>query len=709
MVVGGAPSRRALALRPGWLLLVLAVAAVLRGPLAVSSAQAQDGADQEEQAEQEEDGGTGGAGPGGRAGQRDPDTIPDPVPADSTRWHGFFHRIGVHPELDSSFDVNRGATTFQQGANFQRHFGPTLVRSNWGVTVQSNETQNDRRQVSGVSSTRVARSGRAQGGWKFGSDFGLSRKGVKTTFTRNVVNETKIDLVGQSGVLGHFARERLDLEDETLSWVADGTFGAVRRDGINERNSRSDPRLLETADSTRTEGTDWNLTSDLSLTPAEAWQFEFSGGMAQGRSSYDTLLRPNPDSTAFQTGQNRDRDRDLDIKGTFRPSRGNEVRVSAGWGLSRSQYYSTTEKAQETSDGHARNLEIALLSEPLWGIKTEAKARTNTTATRFALSENGASKDGHSFDGRLSFELGDAFGWFDGVEVIGEGSAGNTITVYQEPETAGFEEDVVALKGSLKRTWSRGTAATLSASGDLSQKYYEEIPGISRQDQDRLKQRVDFGFSYQLTPSVETVSAINWAATSTVNIKADRAAANVDETSLSASGMYTWTVWNDSRLVQDLVINAASTTRPYAEDESQLRRTTSLRSAIDAALFARARLFLEHYFQFQNQGAYLVDGRSGVRRFLKDTESLTQRAEAEVKYAFWPGLELFYRQKFEIRGSKNLITEEVNERLTTEIRWGGIFRHQIDPDFMIDVDFDRISSTVENSYWVGKARVSRLF
>lgn len=682
---------------------------MILGHLGGSLASAQDAGDQEEQAEQEDGGGTeGGGGAPGRTGQRDPDSIPDPVPADSTRWHGLFHRIGLHPELDSSFDVNRSATTFQQGANFQRHFGPTLVRSNWGVTVQSNETQNDRRQVSGVSSTRVARSGRGQGGWKFGTDFGLSRKGVKTTFTRNVINETKVDLVGQSGFLGHVARDRFDLEDETLSWVADGTFGAVRRDGINERNSRSNPALLESADSTRTDGTDWELTSDLSLVPAEAWQFDLSGGLAQGRSGYDTLLRLNPDSTEFQTGQNRDRDRDLDVKGTFRPSRGNEVRIAAGWGLSRSQYYSTTEKAQETSDGHARNLELALLSEPFWGIKAEATARTNTTATRFARSENGASKDGHSFDGRVSFELNRAFGWFEGIEVIGEGNAGSTITVYQEPETAGFEEDVIALKGSLKKTWSRGTAATLSASGDLSQKFYEQIPGISKQDQDRLKQRIDFGFSYQLTPSVATVSALNWAKTSTVNIVADRAAANVDETSLSASGMYTWTVWNDSRIIQDLIINAASTTRPYAEDESQLRRTTSLRSVIDAALFARARLFLEHYFQFQDQGAYLVEG-SGIRRFLKDTESLTQRAEAEVRYAFRPGLEAFYRQKFEIRGSENVITEVVSKRLTTEIRWGGVFRHQIDPDFSFDVDFDRISSTVEASYWVGKARVSRLF
>jgi hypothetical protein len=292
--------------------------------------------------------------------------------------------------------------------------------------------------------------------------------------------------------------------------------------------------------------------------------------------------------------------------------------------------------------------------------------------------------------------------------MIVEGNTGTTSTAYQDG-TPGFDEDVVYLKGSMKRTWRRGTTATLSATGDLSQKYYQEIEGTSRQDQDRLKQRVDFGLSYELTPTVTTLFSANWAKTSTINILSDRAAANVDENSISTGGMYSWNIWRDTTISQDLILNAASSTRPYNEEESSLRRTTSLRSNIRSLLFEHARLSLEHYFQFQDQGAYRIDPGDRARRFLRDTESLTQRTEAEVRYIVRQGFEFFYRQKFEIRGSENLITNSVNRRLTTEIKWGGDFKHNIDEDFYMDLGFDRISSTVENSYWVGAAQVSRLF
>ena len=641
-------------------------------------------------------------------GQQDPDDRPDPAPADTARYATLFDRIGFHPELNSRFEVNRSATTFRQGANIRRHFGATLVNSDWHAGVQSNSTQNDRRQTEGVSTTRVARSGRGEGGWKFGSKFGLNRRAVTTTFTRNVINDTKIDLVGESGALGHFTRELLGLDEAAVDWNLDGSFGALRKESVNERNDRTNPALLESADSTRADGTNWVLTSDLGIVPAEGWQLDISGGLTQGRQAYDTLLRPNADSVAVQGGTNRDRSRDLDLNAVWRPSKGQELRVRTGWDVSTSQYYSTTEKAQETTDQRVRGLEVAVLAEPLWGIATELKASSNNAVSRFALSESGASKDGHSFQGRASFTLGRPFAWFDGTEVIIEGNTGTTSTVYQD-ETPSFDEDVVYLKGSVKRSWRQGTSATLSATGDLSQKYYEELEGGVRQDLDRLKQRVDFALSYQLRPSVETVFSVNWAKTSTINILAARAAANVDENSISTGGRYSWTVWNDTRLTQELILNAASSTRPYNEDESSLRRTTSLRSSVQSLLAKHARLSLEHYFQFQDQGAYRIEPNGGIRRFLRDTENLTQRTEAEVRYIVRTGIEFYYRQKFEVRGTKNLIAESVNRRRTIEIKWGGDVRHNIDEDFYMDIGFDRISSTVENSYWVGSAQVSRLF
>ena len=56
-----------------------------------------------------------------------------------------------------------------------------------------------------------------------------------------------------------------------------------------------------------------------------------------------------------------------------------------------------------------------------------------------------------------------------------------------------------------------------------------------------------------------------------------------------------------------------------------------------------------------------------------------------------------------------LVTGAVTKKRTTEIHWGGRVRHNIDEDFYVDIAFDRVSSTVEPSYWYGGAKVSRLF
>ncbi|MEZ4650790.1 MAG: hypothetical protein R3E97_18810 [Candidatus Eisenbacteria bacterium] len=634
-------------------------------------------------------------------GQQDPDDRPDPAPADTSRFPSLFDRIGIHPELDARFDVNRSATTYGQGANIRRHFGPTLLTSDWGVSVQSNAKQNDRRSVSGNGTTRVARHGAGGDGWKFGTEFGVDRRAVTTTYSRNVINSTGFDLVGESGFLGAAMREQLELEQETLEWRMDGKFGAVHDENVNERRSRTNPAELETADSTAAGGTNWALNSEFGLTPLDHWRIDIAGAVERGDQDRDTILRPNPDSTFVQSGVNQNRSRDLDVSMKWSPSKRNEIRFDADWTVTRNQYYSTTEKDQEVTNGNKRNLGVSVTAEPFWGIKTNLGATTGTTANWFTLAVSGASKEQTSFDGTVSWEFGRPFGWLEGIEAKIEGNTGSTTTKYQDV-TAGFVEDVVYIKGLLTRSWKRGTEATLSATGDLSQKYYEQPETGALQDQDRLKQRVDFGLKYQLAPKVETLLTVNWSKSRTINIVSERAAANVDETSISTRGQYIWTLWRDTKLTQEVVVSAISSTRPYNEDESSLRRTTQLTSEVESLLWSKARVRLQHEFEFQDQGAFLINQRTGLREFFKDTEVLNQEAETEVTYTALQNLDFFYRQKFYVRGSEKLLTGAITKKRTTEIRWGGRLRHNVDEDFYVDIGFDRISSTVEPSYWIGE-------
>ena len=642
------------------------------------------------------------------AQQQNPDDRPDPAPADTTRYPTLFDRIRLHPELSARFDVNRSATTFGQSVDIRRHFGPTLLTSDWGVSVQSNSKQNDRRSVSGDGTTRVARHGVGLGGWKFGTEFGMDRRSVTTTYSRNVNNSTGFDLVGESGALGATVRDQFGLDEETIEWQMDGKFGAVHDENVNERRNRTDPSRIDTADSTSAGGTSWELNSDLGITPFDDWRLDIAGSLVRGDQDRDTVLRPTADSTFAQTGRNRDRDRALDVSAAWSPSKRNEIRIDADWSVSRNQYFSTTAKDQETTNGNKRNLGLSLTSEPFWGIKTNFRANTSTTSNWFTLAVSGASKEQTSYDGTMSFTFGRPFGWLEGIEASIEGNTGSTTTSYQDV-TAGFVEDVVYIKGLLSRSWNRGTTATLSATGDLSQKYYEQPESGPLQDQDRLKQRIDFGLTYQLAPKVETLLMVNWAKSSTVNIVSERAAANVDETSISARGQYVWTVWRDTKITQDVVVSAISSTRPYNEAESSLRRTTQLKSDLESRLWTKARILFDHKFEFQDQGAFLVNRRTGLREFFKDTKVLNQEAEAEVQYKLLQWIDFYYRQRFYIRGSEKLVTGAVTKKRTTEIHWGGRVRHNIDEDFYVDIAFDRVSSTVEPSYWYGGAKVSRLF
>lgn len=625
--------------------------------------------------------------------------IEEPAPS-------LFDRLDFHPRFSSRYTVNRTSTNLDNGIDMEKISGPLLVSNKWNVRVQKNETQNNRRQQTGTSKTRVDYTVESFGGWSLGTDLDLSRRFATTDFNRTVDNATALNLVTTSGFLGELIRDPLGLELESFAWDVTGAVGLSAGERINQTRSRTTGELTR-ADSTSANGTTRQLETVVSMSggPTGNWNLQLGGSLWRGNEDSDT---EELEADSLLTLENSSRRQHFHVLGDWKPTRTASVTMNVRTEQSVTQEYNRIIRRQDRIVGVNERAELAVGLVPLWGIKSDVRVTSSLLSAEYDIQDSDRQQRLLDVASTFDFTTGRIWGFLSGTDVsidIGaeDGRVTNTDNTADHYDTSAKNVAV-----NFVRPIGRRLSTNIGAEAILTQRFYED----PENDQDVLRTFVDGSLVYDLAPAVDTGLNFRWNEKQTVNIASSRAQSNSIDTDLRIGANYTWAIVPWASITQRYAVTAESKALEFRDVESQLVRTSELRSSLDSSIGRRVALDLEHLFRYKDSGQFALS-EDGIRRYGKDREEDFQHLEVTTEYNLGLGTALRtallrLTQKYEIRETTTLSTGDVSRREKTEISWGTVIGHQFDW-FDLDVNVERTSSTQEPSYWSASARVTRTF
>jgi hypothetical protein len=598
---------------------------------------------------------------------------------------------------------------------FEHSYNAVDVMNSWSVRIQKNSSQNNRRQQSGVSKTRLDYKVDSFGGWTVGSDFQLSRGFSRTDFTRLVANNSKLALVVGTGLPGDLLRRPTGADPEALDWQLTSSVGVTRETNVNQTRSRSAGSPLTRSDSTYASGSSWDLESKLQLQPGDAWNFSLDGGLGATGEDSRTDQPLLPDSLRVTTARNQNENRNLDFSGSWKAGKDTNLLLNAGTRREVNQGFNTLIGQSDTKVGTDKRVDLQLKAVPFWGVSTQVDAGANNTDTQWAVSDQDQGGRGKKIQGNVDFTLGRMFGFLREAEFEGEFEWENASHTYGN--SPNYDEKTRRLKGTLRRAFGTRSTASVSAEANLNQSFYDRVQPTeanphpaSIQDRDILRMYIDSVFNYRISSQVNSSVNVQWNAKKTVYIAADRAQNNVTDASYRVGANYTWKILPDVSFAQRYAVTAVSSTFDRSEDRSNLVRTSEIRSKLDSQIGERTKLLLEHMFRYKDSGAFSRDFPGAPRLYGKDTEEVYQYLEVTTAYSLVPRIvDLKFEQKYEVRDTKSLSNDTRSTRPKTEQTWGSDIRHTFPGDIALRLKVDRTSSTQEPSYWNVIASVNKAF
>lgn len=620
----------------------------------------------------------------------------------STPSLSLFDRLDFHPRYDSRYTVNRTSIGWTQGLNMDRDFGPLSASNRWSVNIQRNETQNNRRQQDGRSSSSLAYNAEGAGGWSIGTDLGVNRRFLTSDFNRTVDNSTDVDLVTTTGVLGHAIRQRLEADEDALDWSLTGAWGVTRATQINETRSRTDGSVSR-ADSTGTEGTARRLETTLALDPDASWDIELGGYAWRGASDARTQ-QFNADSLI--TADNRSWENRFNVSGSWTPMKNTVLTFGGKVQRSRRQDYNRIIQAQDTVTGVDESARLSLDARPLWGIRSVVTFSAGALRSDYRVQDSDRTSSNEGILATFDFSTGKIFGFMAGTDVKLEWEMESGRTTFSEDRTQHYDSDKTRMKVDLSRPIGTKLSATVGGEALLTQRFYED----GDQDDDDLRTWFDAALKYDLSSRVDATLNIRWNGKEIVKVQSSQSANSTTDTDLRVGANYNWRIVDRVTFGQRYSVFAQSKELAFRDQESQLSRTSEVVSTLTSQVGERVDLDLEHKFSFRDSGRFSIDPASGVRAYGKDREEDWQYLEVGTRYHILRGLaDLHARQRFEVRESRVLTSGQVTNRPKTELTWGTQFKHDIAEGFDLSGLIDRISSTQEPSYWLATVSLNRVF
>ncbi|MBD3237357.1 MAG: hypothetical protein GF330_11675 [Candidatus Eisenbacteria bacterium] len=597
-------------------------------------------------------------------------------------------RLGLDSVYQSRYEVTRRETEWRQSLDLDR--GTDL--SNLSAKLQSKNREDESRNDFEEALSRIdVRYGRTL---SFGEAFldGRSRRHwTQTSRSRTDIEENTFDL-GQNLPL---------LQRES------GGIGLDLRGGwIQEKEVRQQFRRGLIVDSTLATG--WSGQAELrgawEPDATLSWNSRISfDGSLQSSSSIHNERDEEGILTDTEQLEATDHAQDLSARSDLVWARYEALKVAISTSLTEgfTQFYQPTQRAQETQSISRRSNSLNL--EGQLGTLLGYGVDYSNDVTEFDYDVQ--DKDRLDRDQRVllrgSHDL--TLPILRGATV--KASAGFSSGRRSLQNTTAYDTRGKSLEGELQKQFGEQITMGLRMLVDLTQDFYDD----GSLDRDQL--RTDVALAAAYTPSQRFTATLGYTTNNreVVNIAADRASQNQKRENYQITAGYTATLLEALSLRQNFLIGADYTYYVFNEDENTLTRTNRVTTKVDAGLWKRAGLRLEHIFHRTDSGAYRYPEGGGTRAYTKSSDRLRQYIKAEVDFDLSRAIRLRATETYDLNYRTSLANDQTT--LRDKLTFSGFVgvQHEFSGGLTVRSSFEHTSSTQEDDFWNILAEVQKRF
>jgi len=623
--------------------------------------------------------------------------------------------MGILPTYSSGVDINRTDLGWRQTLDIDALLGPVRGENNWNLTVKDNPAQNNLRSRNGRGLAKLAYEVEGGGGWASGAQFDWRRNFTRGDFNRTVDNGTNAGLFVTSETPGLLLRPLLAGRDSTrtASWIVTGSFGATEGKNVRQTRGRAAGNPLQTQDSTATDGVTRNLESQLHLDAARGLTIDLTGSLASVRENSRTEsrnaswrnedLEAVPDSVLVTDTPNRSRSRRATARASYRPGDRLEFTMNGAATRDRSQYFSATNRGQETKVGLDDRLELLLRAEPMRGVKVSSTARQQKTDIALTLDPNDAGKEETYVDADIAFKTGQRFGYLRDLQI--EAEAGATDTRYARETLADYDGENRRVRALVRRNIGKRVVAAVTGESQIDRLSYDD----KSQDRDELRLLGDANIGYRPNAKADTRLSFQFTQRQAINIPAAQASSNLTESIYRIEAKLGYKLTPAVEISQTYSIYAVASEFDFNENNNQLSRTSEVKSRLISSLTPKLRLELDHDYRFRDSGSYLLDRTTNVRGYGRAATEDYQVFSVRTYYDLTEWFELTGGQKFEVRENTTLANGRVTRTERVEFIGGGDIRHTLSEGFSVDGNARWTQTSAEKPYWKISFRMTRSY
>ncbi len=598
----------------------------------------------------------------------------------------------LHPVYNTSYDVLRARKTWNQSFKLDHRLDSLLVSTSITSKIERNEDLSD-------LETRVSRSRSTLDYTLFG---GL-RTGVLLDFDRNRRTQTTSNREATTNTY--------QLTAGVTRRVAGLRVAANGRAGYTEQDASTFTTGFRTVrDDTRQTGPEINL--DLSVTSGAG---ATRRPLIYGLDASSTTFRQTTDNTKLESQSDGTETRTDTFQKSDNVTR--SVSANATWrGLSWVE--STVRVSRSTADLVRPNATLGSIEkfetrDDNVTVDLELKPVDDLAiSTAYSIADS-RSRSGQEVQNRDqsqdSFILQAAYpllGWDTSVDFTSRsdvreyfGVEGGSTTSLEDVTT-----DFVSLKGTLRRRLSDRITLTYSGELSLTQDFYEK--GLL--DKDKQNRVNDVNFSYEPFDAFSSSVRLTEARTRTVNVHPDRSANTNTEQQVSVEATYSY---DARRFTATQKITVTAKSREFDFDDaaqSDLTRNSRLNTTVAVPIYGRARVTLDHRYNFRNSGQYTDEDADGIRLFALEREVTEQELTLATAYAPIRDLTVSGEQRLRVN-----LTESPDSPPRRSTRYDlelkTTFKRRLMKSIDTNLDVTRIISTQEDYYWKVRASVNHVF